>query len=32
MADYFYPLDARKYYDDLKEAQPDLFGAFYGPT
>lgn len=30
MGDYFYSLDARKYYDDLKEAQPELFGAFMG--
>lgn len=30
MADYFYALDARKYYEDLKEAQPALFDAFMG--
>jgi hypothetical protein len=30
MSDCFYPLDARKYYNDLKEAQHDLFGAFMG--
>jgi len=27
---YFYALDARKYYQDLKEAQPEMFDAFMG--
>jgi len=30
MPEYFYPLDARKYYQDLKEAQPGMFNAFMG--
>ena len=30
MADYFYALDARKYYENLKEAQPCMFDAFMG--
>lgn len=28
MTEYFYPLDARKHYQDLKEAQPAMFQAF----
>ncbi len=28
MTDCFYPLDGRKYYKDLMEAQKDMFGAF----
>lgn len=28
MSEFFYALDARKYYKDLKEAQPDMFQAF----
>jgi AhpD family alkylhydroperoxidase len=30
MPKYFYALDARKYYKDLKEAQPQMFDAFMG--
>lgn len=30
MSDYFYALDARKYYQELKEAQPEIFDAFMG--
>jgi AhpD family alkylhydroperoxidase len=28
MSEYFYPLDGRKYYKDLEEAQKDMFQAF----
>jgi len=28
MSEYFYALDARKHYQDLKEAQKDMFQAF----
>ena len=30
MSEYFYALDARKYYQDLKEVQPEMFDAFMG--
>jgi AhpD family alkylhydroperoxidase len=30
MSEYFYAIDARKYYEDLKEAQPEMFDAFMG--
>ena len=30
MPEYFYALDARKYYEDLKKAQPDMFESFMG--
>ncbi len=28
MGEYFYPLDGRKHYQDLREAQKDMFQAF----
>jgi AhpD family alkylhydroperoxidase len=28
MSEYFYPLDGRKYYKELEEAQKDMFQAF----
>ena len=30
MTEYFYARDARKHYQDLKEAQPDMFESFMG--